>query len=64
MVPVCFYVVISFSICILLALFDRSVIRLDEKEAQQVTDRITALKATKSSLQAQKVKEIWSFSNE
>lgn len=63
-VPVCFYFLISFSMCVLLALFDRSVVRLSEEDAQQVSDRIASIKANKSTLQSKKLKEISSFSDE
>ena len=50
--------------CVLLALFDRSVVRLSEEDAQQVSDRIASIKANKSTLQSKKLKEISSFSDE
>ena len=63
-VPILFYVAISLTMCILLAWFDRSVIRLDEREAQHVSDRIASLKADRLALQSKKLHEISSFSED
>ena len=58
------YVSVTVTMCILLALFDTSVIRLDENEVQKVADRVASLKAAKVALQSRKLNEINSFSVE
>ena len=62
LIPAGLYVVISTIICCLLALFDSSVVRMDDSEIQSVADRVAALKASKSVLQSRKLNEINSFS--